>query len=164
MNRPGLQFFARPIDTVYTRVRPANYVYRPVEKPEWEPTVNELYIICQDGSVQSVFDSNLRIGWELVEQDNEWFYRLNQDGQNLRRGQVSYHATSERPPMGHGKTPAEYTEPDASDEPKIAQIGEVLGNTMADCCKAVNDPVQTDAMLKFSEGKLSYAEMRALCG
>ena len=30
--------------------------------------------------------------------------------------------------------------------------------------KIVNDPVQTDALNRFAEGKLSYAEMRALCG
>jgi hypothetical protein len=28
----------------------------------------------------------------------------------------------------------------------------------------INDPVQTDALNRFAEGKLSYAEMRALCG
>jgi hypothetical protein len=28
----------------------------------------------------------------------------------------------------------------------------------------LNDPVQTDALNRFAEGKLSYAEMRALCG
>jgi hypothetical protein len=28
----------------------------------------------------------------------------------------------------------------------------------------LNDPVQTDAMAKFAEGKMSYAEMRGLCG
>jgi hypothetical protein len=35
---------------------------------------------------------------------------------------------------------------------------------LAQCAALLNDPVQTAAMAKFAEGKMSYAEMRGLCG
>jgi hypothetical protein len=43
---------------------------------------------------------------------------------------------------------------------KIYNYDETLGH----CTQIVNDPVQTTAMAKFVEGKMSYAEMRGLCG
>jgi len=43
---------------------------------------------------------------------------------------------------------------------KIASIDPLL----AQCAVMVGDPVQTAAMAKFAEGKMSYAEMRGLCG
>ena len=164
MNRPGLQFWAYPIDTVNTRIRPFNHVFHPLGKPEWEPRSNELYVICKDGTIQSVYDPGLPIAWELVDEDGAWFYRVNAPGQGLRACLVRYHATCEEPPEGRGRIEAEYVCPDAPEKAKIDKIGERLGETMADCCAALNDPVQTDAMLKFAEGQLSYAEMRALCG
>jgi hypothetical protein len=42
----------------------------------------------------------------------------------------------------------------------IYNYNELLGH----CAVMVGDPVQTDAMAKFAEGKMSYAEMRMLCG
>lgn len=164
MNRPGLQFFAEPIDTVYTRIRPNNQVFRPLGKPEWEPRINELYVICKDGTVQSVYEPEMRIGWELVDENDGWFYRLNQPGAGLRRCLVRYHATSENPPDGRGKLAAEYTSPDAPHAETIVKIGQLMDPTMADVCSALNDPSQSQAMLKFAEGKMSYAEMRSLCG
>ena len=43
---------------------------------------------------------------------------------------------------------------------KIYSYDETLGH----CVQIVNDPVQTAAMAKFVDGKMSYAEMRGLCG
>lgn len=43
---------------------------------------------------------------------------------------------------------------------RLASIDPVL----AECAAIVGDPVQTEALTRFAEGKLSYAEMRALCG
>ena len=43
---------------------------------------------------------------------------------------------------------------------KIATIDPLL----AQCAVILDDPVQTAAMAKFAEGKMSYAEMRGLCG
>ena len=35
---------------------------------------------------------------------------------------------------------------------------------IASIAQSLNDPVQTKAMADFARGKLSYAEMRSLCG
>jgi hypothetical protein len=40
----------------------------------------------------------------------------------------------------------------------------VLPAELIEISKIINDPVQTDALNKFAQGKMSYAEMRALCG
>lgn len=40
----------------------------------------------------------------------------------------------------------------------------VLPAELTAIAKVLGDPVQTDALNRFAEGKLSYAEMRALCG
>jgi len=43
---------------------------------------------------------------------------------------------------------------------KISTIDPLL----AQCAVIVGDPVQTAALANFAEGKMSYAEMRSLCG
>jgi hypothetical protein len=48
----------------------------------------------------------------------------------------------------------------SSELDKIASIDPLL----AQCAVIVGDPIQTAAMAKFAEGKMSYAEMRMLCG
>jgi hypothetical protein len=47
-----------------------------------------------------------------------------------------------------------------SDLRKIAELDPKLAAAAA----FLNDPEQTAAMAKFAEGKMSYAEMRGLCG
>lgn len=44
------------------------------------------------------------------------------------------------------------------------EVTSKLDPLLAHCAVIVNDPVQTEALQKFAEGKLSYAQMRALCG
>jgi hypothetical protein len=43
-------------------------------------------------------------------------------------------------------------------------IARNLNPQLAAASSFLNDPVQTDAMARFAEGKMSYAEMRGLCG
>jgi len=43
-------------------------------------------------------------------------------------------------------------------------IARNLNPQLAAAASFLNDPVQTDAMARFAEGKMSYAEMRGLCG
>jgi hypothetical protein len=51
-----------------------------------------------------------------------------------------------------------------SDAEKFATIARNLNPQLAAAAAFLNDPVQTDAMARFAEGKMSYAEMRGLCG
>jgi len=50
--------------------------------------------------------------------------------------------------------------------PRKAQLQKIrkFDATLATCAEIVNDPVQTEALSRFAEGKMSYAEMRGLCG
>lgn len=50
--------------------------------------------------------------------------------------------------------------PVKSDLAKIA----TLDPNLAAAAAYLNDPVQTAAMARFADGKMSYAEMRGLCG
>jgi hypothetical protein len=57
--------------------------------------------------------------------------------------------------------PMKAARPDAE---KFATIARNLNPQLAAAAAFLNDPVQTDAMARFAEGKMSYAEMRGLCG
>jgi hypothetical protein len=216
---PGLKFFAEQIDPVYptTGLYPTMSTYGILDL-EGGPKRNELYVVCKDLSIQSVYEPDRPIGWELIEDGNDWYYRVTQMNHPKKRCAVRYHSRTEDPPAGRGRigsvvtverrlaTPedAEITEQEeegeevtsrrerdpvevgfteavreyleevheltknvgaeeiaASDElSKIATIDPLL----AQCAVIVGDPVQTAAMAKFAEGKMSYAEMRGLCG
>ena len=58
---PGLQFYAEPI-SCYGGV------------PADAPRLNELYVICKDGSVQSVYQPERTISWTIYEEGNTFYY------------------------------------------------------------------------------------------
>ena len=90
--RIGMQFYAEPM------------FYRVPNLPHFEkaPQRGELYVICHDGSIQSVWNPERRIGWFLMESsdpNSSYYYCF--DGE-AKPCMVSYHATSENPPKGYG--------------------------------------------------------------
>ena len=181
LKTPGLQFYAEKIDPVYpaTGLYPTMSTYGILDL-ESGPQRNELYVVCKDGSVQSVNEPSRPIGWELIEDGDEWFYRVTQMNHPRKRCSIRYHSRVIDPPAGHGSIgsvvvaarrveepqKAEITnhkddgEEVTSDLEKIAKIDPLL----AQCAVMVGDPSQTSAMARFAEGKMSYAEMRSLCG
>ena len=179
---PGLQFYAYQIDPVYpsTGLYPTMSTYGLLDL-EGGPKRNELYVVCKDGSIQSVHEPGRPIGWELIEDGDEWFYRVTQVNHPRKRCAVRYHSRVADPPAGNGRIGsvvqvcrriveepqnAEINEQnDTGDEvdSKFAKIAK-FDPRLAQCAVMVNDPAQTDAMAKFAEGKMSYAEMRGLCG
>jgi hypothetical protein len=54
--------------------------------------------------------------------------------------------------------------PRPSNAANLETIARNLDPYMAKVAYILNDPVQTDAMARFAEGKMSYTEMRGLCG
>lgn len=134
---PGLQFY---IDQGFTEL-------------EGGPRRNELYVVCKYGFINSVHDPKRPINWQLVERGNEFWLRVNQE---IKQCTIRYHSRVDPPQF------AEITEQkDTGDEiSSIAKIDPLL----AQCAVMLNDPVQTAAMAKFAEGKMSYFEMRSLCG
>ena len=175
---PGLKFFAQQIDPLYpsTGLYPTMSNYGYGFDLEGGPKHNELYVVCKDGSIQSVYEPARPIGWELIEDGDEWYYRVTQMNHPRKRCAVRYHSRVADPPAGNGRIgsvvtverpqKAEITEQkDTGDEmsSKLAKIA-TIDPLLAQCAVMLNDPVQTDAMAKFAEGKMSYAEMRGLCG
>jgi hypothetical protein len=103
---------------------------------EGGPKRNELYTIIDDGSIRSVHDPSQEINWEIVDNDNGFFYRTKQD-QTLKECFVRYHG-------------------------RVSEA--VTKVTPMDMAIALNDPVQVEAMFEFEKRGMSYAEMRAFCG
>jgi hypothetical protein len=52
------------------------------------PKGGELYIICRDGSVQSVYEPSRPIGWELLENDDRFYWRVTQVGFSPERATI----------------------------------------------------------------------------
>lgn len=173
LKTPGLQFYAEQIDPLHSpeelQRTPSTYGLLNLEGG---PKRNELYVVCKDGSIQSVYEPSRPIGWELIEEGEEFWYRVTQMNHPRKRCAVRYHSRTEDPPAGRGAVgsvvtvetsqEAEVTEQkdDGDEVTSISKIDPLL----AQCAVILNDPVQTAAMAKFAEGKMSYAEMRGLCG
>lgn len=96
--RPGLMFKAFPLPCPPS---PATLV--PSGLLEDIPNKNDVYIICKDGSVQSRHDPGRPIGWELIELDNGWMYRVNYDAKPLA---VSFYGWADDIPDGHVTPPS----------------------------------------------------------
>ena len=179
---PGLKFFAEQIDPVYpsTGLYPTMSTYGRLDL-EGGPKRNELYVVCKDGSIQSVHEPSRPIGWELIEDGDDWYYRVTQMNHPRKRCAVRYHSRVEDPPAGSGRIgsvvqicrrvldepqKAEITEQKDTGEELSSKLAKIatIDPVLAQCAIMANDPVQTDAMANFAEGKMSYAGMRGVCG
>jgi hypothetical protein len=100
------------------------------------------------------------VNWRLTEDAMGWYY----DGNKPLA--VYFRGRTDEPPIGTSYM-------DRQDSPQFAEVTEQsddgsevssIDPLLAQCAVIVNDPVQTAALAKFAEGKMSYAEMRGLCG
>jgi hypothetical protein len=174
---PGLKFFAEQIDPVY----PPTGLYRSmstygISNLEGGPQRNELYVVCKDLSIQSVYEPSRPIGWELIEEGCEFWYRVTQANHERKRAMVRCHSRVEDPPAGRGSIGSVVQTCRRVEKPQQAEVieqkddGEEVTSQLkidpllAQCAAMVGDPDQTAALAKFAEGKMSYAEMRGLCG
>jgi hypothetical protein len=178
---PGLKFFAEQIDPVYptTGLYPTMSTYGILDL-EGGPQRNELYVVCKNGTIQSVYEPDRSIGWELIEEGDEFWYRVTQMNHPRKRCAVRYHSRVEDPPAGRGRIgsvvqicrrverpqQAEVTEQKDDGDDVTSQLKSIsnIDPLLAHCAVIVGDPDQTAAMAKFAEGKMSYAEMRMHCG
>jgi len=181
LKTPGLKFYAEQIDPLHptTGLYPTMSIYGLLNL-EGGPQRNDLYVVCQNGTIQSVNEPDRPIGWELIEDGDDWYYRVTQMNHPRKRCAVRYHSRVEDPPKGRGsigsvvvacrrvETPqnAEVTEQKDEDTEVTSQLKKIstFDPILAHCAAIVDDPVQVTAMAKFAEGKMSYAEMRGLCG
>jgi hypothetical protein len=175
LKTPGLKFFAEQIDPLHppTGLYPTMSIYGLLNL-EGGPCRNELYVVCKDGSIQSVYEPDRPIGWELIEDGDEFWYRVTQMNHPRKLCTVRYHSRTEDPPVGRGSigsvvdTPqeAEITVQKDDEDEVTSQLKKIstIDPLLAHCAVLVGDPAQTAALAKFAEGKMSYAEMRGLCG
>ena len=195
---PGVQFYAevisadRPLGLCRT---PSTYGHG--SKLELAPRHNDLYVICADGSVQSVWEPDRPIGWEVFESETGWSYCVTQVGFEPQPCLVRYHSRTEAIPSGGGSDArpvpletlpdgeveslgmafsrhaaiyesAEEGEPEVSSPecpgaPRKAARNAAFGSAI-DIARTLGDPDQVEALDKFLQGELSYAEMRMRCG
>jgi hypothetical protein len=182
LKTPGLQFFADRVDPLYpsTGLYPTMSTYQYGFDLEGGPVKNELYVVCQDGTIQSVYEPDRPIGWELIEEGDAFWYRVTQMNHPRKRCAVRYHSRVEDPPTGRGSIGSVVVACRRREEPQEAVViyqkdeGEevtsqlkkiaTIDPLLAHCAAIVGYQEQTAAMAKFAEGKMSYAEMRGLCG
>lgn len=214
--KPGLLFQAGVIPQVATRLEPTMSTYAYGDRLEGRPRPNTTYVVCKDWSIQDFYEPTRPIGWELLEDEAGWYYRVTQMNHKPKPVALYFRGMADPVPEGNGRIGsivvmaqrAEITEqrdegeevastppPMPRGEPvcpgaprkALAQVAQTLEAVhrvdpdyvagdpqlskiasidplLAQCAVVVNDPVQTEAMARFAEGKMSYAEMRALCG
>lgn len=85
---------------VMFRVTIQNPIFpRPAQDPSEVPVENELYVMCEDGSIQSVFRPELPIKWDLIETSEDFFYKTKEQ---TKQCLVWWHGKMENiPEMAH---------------------------------------------------------------
>jgi len=101
--RPGLKFeiFPRPPRPTTGLTRTASS-YQFGDALEVRPVSNEPYIICADMSVQSLFVPDKAIGWELIDENDRWYFRVTQHGFQPEEVFVRVIGYIDTPPEGRG--------------------------------------------------------------
>lgn len=189
---PGLLFYAEPyVLAAPVGLEPTMSTYQYGFDLEGAPKKNELYVVCNDRTIQSVHEPDRPIGWELIEKDDQWFYRVTQMNHALKPCLVRYVGKAESIPDGRGRigsfvgfyTSSTHNAQDSQmedDDEEVSSCPSLVTDsdseptcpgaplkktpTPMQIAEALGDPVQLDALKKFEKGELSYAEMRGLCG
>jgi hypothetical protein len=157
---------------------------------EGAPRRGATYIVCKDGSIQDRWQPERPIGWELIEDESSFYYRVTQMNHEPEPLAVFFMGQADDIPVGGRRigsvvfaarpcggasvtgrvapepAKAEITEQKDDGEEVTSNLLRIAAHNpdMAMCAALLNDPVQTAAMANFMEGKMSYAEMRGLCG
>ena len=189
---PGLLFYAEPLALASPAgLEPAMSTYQYGFDLEGEPKKNDLYVVCKDQTIQSVHEPDRPIGWELIERNDQWFYRVTQMNHVLKPCLVRYVGKADSIPDGRGRigsfvgfyTSSTQNAQDSQmedDDEEVSSCPDLVTDsdseptcpgaplkktpTPRQIAEALGDPVQLDALKKFEKGELSYAEMRGLCG
>jgi hypothetical protein len=94
---PGVMFKVSGVETGLFRTV-SNYGHG--DNLHCRPRENEVYVMCKDHSIQSVFQPQALIGWELIEDRNDFFYRVKQLNQEPIKCSVFWHGRLEDIPAG----------------------------------------------------------------
>lgn len=91
---------------------------------EGAPQPRQTYVVCRDGSVQAWGDRERPIGWELLEDGDQWFYRVTQMSHKRKPLAVFYMGTTEDIPVGRGKIGSVVVCATIRDPPQMAEMTE----------------------------------------
>jgi hypothetical protein len=98
--RPGLKFEVSPRPPPVATLQRTASTYQYGDKLELWPKSNEVYIICKDLTVQSVYEPEKPIGWELLEENDTWGFRVTQMGFKPQPCHVRFVGSDPNPPEG----------------------------------------------------------------
>ena len=100
--RPGFKFevLVLPEPTQTLQRAPSMYQYGP--SLETIPLKDEYYVVCKDYSIQSVSEPTRPIGWELIEEGDDLYYRVTQHGFSPEKIGVIFVGYNDDPPDGRG--------------------------------------------------------------
>lgn len=102
--RPGLMFTAFPLPYAPpTRLEPTMSTYCFGDRLESGPKKNDIYVVCQDGSIKARDEPDRPIGWELLETDDGWAYRITQVNHKPKPLAVSFYGWADEIPNGGGR-------------------------------------------------------------
>jgi hypothetical protein len=88
---------------VMFRVTIQNPIFPPAnQNPREVPVEHEVYVMCEDGSIQSVFRPELPIKWELIETRGDFFYKINEQ---MKECLVWWHGKMQDIPEGSKDLP-----------------------------------------------------------
>jgi len=138
---PGLKFFAEQIDPLHA----PEELLRTTSTSgllnlEGGPKRNELYVVCKDLSIQSVYEPSRPIGWELIEDGDEFWYRVT--NHTRKRCAVRYHSRTDDPPQGCGP----------------------IGSVVVACRRVEDSPQNAEVTEQKDDGEEFTSKMRSLCG
>ena len=98
---PGTLFLCRSITSLYDKraLYRTVSVYQYGDRLETQPDPQTVYVVCKDGSVQSVVEPDKPIGWEV----GDGWYRLTQTGFDPVYCVVSVIGRADTIPEGRGR-------------------------------------------------------------
>ena len=100
--RPGITFEVLLSQETGQTLHRTPSMYKYGVDLETLPSSGSYYIVCRDYSIQSVCDPKKPIGWEILEDDGEFFYRVTQHGFSPKKITLLFVGYDDDPPAGTG--------------------------------------------------------------
>lgn len=125
--KPGLLFQAGVIPTAAPSggLEPTMSTYQYGASLEGAPRTNTTYVVCQDMSIQDFYEPGRPIGWELLEDETGWYYRVTQMNHKPKPVALYFRGMLDPVPVGGGRIGSIVTfERRVIDEPQAAEIRE----------------------------------------
>lgn len=102
--KPGLLFQAGVIpEPSRGGLEPTMSTYQYGDRLEGQPRPNTTYVVCKDWSVQDYHDPTRPIGWEILEDEKGWYYRVTQMNHKPKPVALYFRGVADPVPEGTGR-------------------------------------------------------------